>query len=112
MLHKKSKNETDDATRASLFKEMAKPRLSRSARIAEQNLDTTRIPEQPSITMPGVVEKIIPSSGSERPERAQIAVHDADRLRIQNILIDENGDDVKLTKGGHVEVTVKAEPVA
>jgi len=30
-------------------------------------------------------------------------------LRIENALIDEHGDDVKLKKGGHVEVTVRGE---
>jgi len=30
-------------------------------------------------------------------------------LRIENALIDEHGDDVKLKKGAHVEVTVTAE---
>jgi hypothetical protein len=39
-------------------------------------------------------------------------VEEADHrdLRIQNILADENGDDVRLRKGAHVEVTVSAEP--
>jgi hypothetical protein len=46
MLRKKRKKELDDnATRASLRKEMAKPRMARSARIAELKLDTARIPE-------------------------------------------------------------------
>ena len=92
---------------------MAKPRMARSARIAELNLDTTRIPEQPSATMPGTVDKIIPSPRPSQPEKAQIAVDGADHryrdLRIENTLTDENGDDVKLKKGAHVEVTVTAE---
>jgi hypothetical protein len=61
MLHKKSKKEPDNATHASVKKEMAKPRMARSARIAELNLDTARTPEQPSAVMPGTVDKIIPS---------------------------------------------------
>ena len=61
MLHKKSKNESSNATHASVKKEMAKPRMAKSVRIAEVNLDTARIPEQPSATMPGTVDKIIPS---------------------------------------------------
>ena len=93
---------------------MAKPRMTRSARIAELNLDTGRIPEQPSAAMRGIVDKIIPSSGPSQPEKAQIAVDGADRnyrdLRIENTLTDEHGDDVRLEKGGHVEVTVTAEP--
>ena len=113
MLHKKTKKEPSNATRARVKKEMAKPRMARSARVAELNLDTARIPEQPSTTMPGTVDKIIPSSRPSQPEKAQIAVDGADHryrdLRIENTLTDEHGDDVKLTKGAHVEVTVKAE---
>jgi hypothetical protein len=92
--------------------EMARPRMARSARIAELNLDTARIPEQPSTTVPGTVEKIIPSSGANQPEKAQIAVDGAARpfrdLRIENTLVDEHGDDVRLLKGAHVEVTITA----
>ncbi len=62
--------------------------------------------------MPGTVEKIIPSPGTNQPEKAQIAVDGAARpyrdLRIENTLIDEHGDDVRLKKGAHVEVTVTA----
>jgi len=93
---------------------MAKPRMAKSARIAELNLDTTRIPEQPSVTMSGTVDKIIPSPRPSQPEKAQIAIDGADDrhrdLRIENALTDEHGDDVKLKKGAHVEVTVTAEP--
>lgn len=77
-----------NATRASISKEMAKPRMAKSARIAELNLDTTQIPEQPSVSMPGTVDKIIPSRSPSQPEEAQIAVEGADRqkqdLRIEN----------------------------
>jgi hypothetical protein len=114
MRHKKRKKERGDTTRASVTKEMAKPRMAKSARIMELILDTTRIPGQPSTTMPGTVNKIIPSSGPSRPQKAQIAVDRADPrhrdLRIENALTDEQGDDVKLKKGAHVEVTVTAEP--
>jgi hypothetical protein len=113
MLHKKGKKESGNATRAGVRKEMAKPRMARSARIAELNLDAARIPEQPSATMPGTVDKIIRSPRPNQPERAQIAVGGADHryryLRIENTLTDENGDDVRLKKGAHVEVTVTAE---
>jgi hypothetical protein len=77
-------------------------------------LDTSRIPEQPSATLPGIVDKLIPSAGPSQPEKAQIAVDGADclyrDLRIENTLTDEHGDDVKLKKGAHVDVTVTAEP--
>jgi len=52
MRHKKRKKERADATRASVKKEMAKPRMARSARMMELILDTTRIPGQPSTTKP------------------------------------------------------------
>jgi hypothetical protein len=114
MMHKKRKTEPGAATRASVREEMAKPRMARSARITELNLDTARISEQPSVTMPGTVDKIIPSPGPSQPEKAQIAVKEADHgyqdLRIENTLNDENGDDVRLKKGAQVEVTVTAEP--
>jgi hypothetical protein len=112
MLHKKRRKKPDSATRASIKMEMARPRVARSARIAELNLDTARNPEQPSTTVPGTVLKIIPSPGANQPEKVQIAVDGAARpfrdLRIDNTLIDEHGDDVRLLKGAHVEVTVTA----
>jgi hypothetical protein len=110
----KAKKRPGDATRASLKKEMGKPRMARSGRIAELNLDTARIREQPSTTMSGTVDKIIPSRRPSQPEKAQIAVDSTDHrhrdLRIENTLTDEHGDDVKLKKGAHVQVTVTAEP--
>jgi hypothetical protein len=114
MLHKKGKKEPGNATRASVMKEMAKPRMARSSRIAELNLDTARISEQPSVTMLGTVDKIIPSPRPSQPEKAQSAVDGADHryrdLRIENTLTDEHGDDVRLKKGAHVEVTVTVKP--
>src|SRR5579863_4961929 len=113
MVYKKRKKKTGHAIRASIRKEMAKPRMAKSARIAELNLDTARILEHPSATMPGTVNKIVLSPGPNQPEKAQIAVDGADRgyrdLRIENVLTDEHGDDVHLKKGAEVEVTVTAE---
>jgi hypothetical protein len=115
MLHKKGKKEPSNALLVGIKKEMAIPRVARSARITEVNLDTARIPEQPSTTMSGTVDKIIPSPRPSQPEKAQIAVDGADHrhrdLRIENTLTDENGDDVRLKKGAHVEVTVTAKDV-
>jgi hypothetical protein len=74
MLHKKTRKKTSNASLASVSWEMAKPRMARSARIAELNLDTARIPEHPSVTMPGIVKKIIPPPNPNRPEKAQIFV--------------------------------------
>lgn len=113
MEYKQSKVKTGQSTRASIVKEMAKPRMARSARIAELNLDNTRIPEHPSVTMSGTVDKIIPSPRPRQPEKAQIAVEGADDrhrdLRIENALTDEHGDDVKFKKGARVDVTITAE---
>ena len=64
--------------------------------------------------MSGTVDKIIPSPRPSQPEKAQISLEGADRryrnIRIENTLTDEHGDDVRLEKGIHVEVTVTAKP--
>ena len=110
MLNKKRGKQLDNAARASVEKEMSQPRMARSAKIAELNLDRTRVRERPSSTVPGIVDKIIASPRPGQPEKAQIAVAGEKRphrnLRIENTLTDEHGDDVKLKKGAHVEVTV------
>jgi len=112
MLNKKSTKEPGNSTHALVGKEMAKPRMARSARVAELNLDTARIPIRPSASMPGTVDKIIPLLGSQ-PENAQIRIdrteHRYRDFRIENTLTDENGDAVTLKKGARVEVTVTAE---
>jgi hypothetical protein len=114
MFHKTGKKKCDNSTRASVKEEMAKPRITKSARIAEQSLDRARIPERSSTTLPGTVENIIPASHPSQREEAQIAMKGSDRryqnLRIENILTDENGEDVRPKKGAHVEVTITAEP--
>lgn len=38
MLHEKRKREPGDSTRARVMKELAKPRMSKSARIVQENL--------------------------------------------------------------------------
>ena len=72
--------------------------------------------EKSSVTMPGTVEKIIPSAHPSEPEKAQIALEGGDELyreiRIKNSLTDENGDEVRLKKGAEVEITVEADPEA
>jgi hypothetical protein len=112
--HKKFNKSADSATEANVSKEMAKPPMARSARITEVNLDTARIPEQPSSTMHWTVDRIISSPRPSQPEKAQIAVDGADHrhwdLGIENTLTDEHSDDMKLKKGANVEVTVTAEP--
>lgn len=72
--------------------------------------------DKPSTTLPGTVEKIIESPSPSEPEKVQIAVEGADNLyrelRIENTLIDENGEKVSLKQGAEVEVTIEAEPDA
>lgn len=72
--------------------------------------------EKPGVTLPGTVEKIIPAVARVEPEKAQIAVEGADHLyreiRIENVLVTEEGEDRKLTPGAQVEVTIEAEPEA
>jgi hypothetical protein len=109
MINKKAKKERTQSIPVSIPLEMAKPRMTRSARIAELNLDTTRISKPPSIIVTGTVDKIIPASSPRQHEKALITVDGADPrhrdLRIENALIDEHGDDVRLEKGVHVDVT-------
>jgi hypothetical protein len=68
MNHNKRKKELSDTIPASLLTEMALPRMSKSARIAEQNLNAARV------LIPGTVEKLIPSPCPNQPEKAQIAI--------------------------------------
>jgi hypothetical protein len=114
MNNNKRKKVLSNAIGASvLTKEMALPRMSKSARVAELNLDTARIPEQPRTVIPGTVDKLVPSSRPSQPEKAQISIegdHGHRDLRIENSLTDEHGDEVKLKKGAHVDVTVAARP--
>lgn len=66
--------------------------------------------KKPKTKKPGVVEKIIKEP---QVEKAEISVEGADHLyreiRIENRLHDEDGQEVKLKKGAHVEVIVEAE---
>lgn len=69
--------------------------------------------EKPSVTLPGTVEKIITPPDPREPEKAQINIEEgADPLykeiRIENVLTDPNGHDVKLKQGAKVEITVEA----
>jgi hypothetical protein len=113
MNNNKHKKVLSNTIGTSVLTEMALPRTSKSARIAELHLDTARVPEQPRTVMPGKVDKIIPSPRPNQPEKAQISI-EGDLgfrdLRIENSLTDEHGDDVKLKKGTAVEITVAARP--
>lgn len=69
--------------------------------------------EKPSVTMPGTVEKIIPSVDPSEPEKAQIGIEGADHLyreiRVENTLQDKNGKPVELKPGAQVDVTIQAD---
>jgi hypothetical protein len=109
-MHKKIKKNIANALCISIKKEMSKPRMARSAKIAELNLGVSRIREQPRVTLPATVNRIIPSPRPGIPEKAQIALDGPERrhpnLRIENTLTDEHGNNVKLKKGTHVDITV------
>jgi hypothetical protein len=64
----------------------------------------------PAIEISGTVAKIIPVSETA-PEMAQIFIDCADgtfaEIRIKNNLQDRQGKLVGLTKGAHVEITIK-----
>lgn len=70
--------------------------------------------EKPSTTLPGTVEQIIHSPLPSEPDKAEIALEGADDLyreiRIENTLVDEDGNEVSLREGAKVEVTIEAEP--
>ena len=69
--------------------------------------------DKPSLTLPGTVEKVIPSVHPSEPEKAQIAIEGADHLyreiRVPNILQDESGKKVTLKKGAELDVTIEAD---
>jgi len=62
---------------------------------------------------PGTVKKIIKSPFPEEPERAEIAIEDADDLyreiRVENTLENEKGKKVKMKQGAQVDVIIEAE---
>lgn len=70
--------------------------------------------KKPKTIRPGTVEKIIKSPFPQEPEKAEIAVEGADHLyreiRIENTLVDEKGNKVKLVEGAQVDVIVEADP--
>ena len=70
---------------------------------------------KPSVTLPGIVQKIIAPNTVE-PEKAEIAVEGADDLykeiRVENTLQDDEGKEVKLKPGAEVAVTIEAEAEA
>jgi hypothetical protein len=111
VINNKHKKELSNTIPSSLQTEMALPRMSKSARIAERRLDRARVPEQPKTVMPGTVAKLVRSPLPSQTEKAQISIEGDGGyrdLRIENSLTDEHGDEVRLKKGAHVDVTVTA----
>jgi len=82
----------------------------------ENNEEKNASGEKATVTLPGVVEKIITPIVPHEPEKAQIAVEGADHLyreiRVENRLKDEDGNEVALKPGAEVDVTIGAEPHA
>jgi hypothetical protein len=111
---RKKNVEPSDAIQASVEKEMAEPRMARSARIAESHLAAAGLSKPASSTMPGTVDKILPSSRPSQSEMAQIGIDDADQghrdIRIENTLTGEHGHKVKLKQGARVKLTLTAIP--
>jgi hypothetical protein len=72
--------------------------------------------DKPALTLPGIVEKIIPPNSADEPAKAQIAVEGAEELyrelRVENSLQDGAGNEVALKEGAEVEVTIEADPEA
>jgi hypothetical protein len=68
--------------------------------------------EHAKTSKPGLVEKIIESPVPNEPDKAQIAIEGAEplyrELRIENSLLDDHGNIVKLKPGEHVVVTIEA----
>ena len=88
--------------------------LERSLRASKSPMkEGDSMPEKPSVTLPGKVEKIIPALNPTEPEKAQIAIDGADTLyreiRIENSLAGEDGEEVGLKKDADVDVTVEAD---
>jgi len=69
--------------------------------------------EKASTTLPGTVEQIIRSPFPSEPDKAEIALEGADELykeiRIENTLLNKDGEEVSLKEGAEVEVTIEAE---
>jgi hypothetical protein len=62
------------------------------------------------------VQKIIKPAVPNEPEKAEIAIHDADDLyreiRIENTVVNESGEKARLKEGANVDVIVEADSSA
>lgn len=68
--------------------------------------------QKPSATFSGTVETIIKPPVLSEPEKAHIAVKGEDHLyqeiRIANTLTDDHGEEVSLTPGAKVQLTIRS----
>jgi hypothetical protein len=66
-----------------------------------------------AVTLPGTVEKIIKPPTPEMPEKAQISIQGAEDLykeiRVDNVVTDDRGNELKLKQGAKVDVTIEAD---
>ncbi len=66
--------------------------------------------------LPGRVKKVIKPLSPAEPEKAQIDIEGADELyreiRIDNVVVDENGEKARLKQGAEVDVIVEADSAA
>ncbi len=108
----KKRKKSRNTILASVKTELALPRMSKSAKIAEFESDTSRVSQPPRTVMPGTVDKIIRFRRPRLRETAQISIEGETgyrKLRVENSLTDEHGDEVKLERGARVAVIVTAE---
>jgi hypothetical protein len=79
----------------------------------KDNVEEESSEKKANVTLPGTVEKIIPAIGDDIPEKAEIKIEGADDLfrevRIENTVIDGQGNPAKLKKGAEVDVTIEAD---
>ncbi len=66
--------------------------------------------------MQGTVQRIIKPLVSGEPEKAEINIHDADDLyreiRIENAVVDDDGEKAQLKPGAQVDIIVEADSSA
>jgi hypothetical protein len=69
--------------------------------------------DKPTVTLPATVEKIVQPVNPKNPEMVEIHIEGADPLyreiRVENTLTNDAGEEVKLKKGSHVDVTIEAD---
>lgn len=72
--------------------------------------------EKLSVTLLGTVERVIKPLHPGLPEKVQISIGGAEdfyrEIRIENVLVDQHGEEVALKEGAEIQVTVEAEPDA